>query len=197
MKIFYKILFFLMCFGLISKAQVKTNIEIIDSLFSNSVDKFQNIIDKNEKTYLEIITSNDYDILKGILIKHISKKVNLVSEKENTGQSISFYIEKAKVNYESPRRENFLGDFIVDRNVEVKGNVVIKNKFNELKVYEIKNQTNDVISFDDIKLIENQSLPFTKSDIPNVPLISNLFEPIIVVGTLIVSTVLLFVVRSK
>lgn len=190
------ILILVMCFGFISKAQTKSNLELIDSLISTSINEIKDSLGKNEKTFVEIIVPSTHEILKGKFYKHITNKLNLVADKENSSQQISCYLDLVKVTYSQPQKENFFGDFYVDRKIDIVGNIVIKNQ-NFVKTLEIKKSLSDKINLDEIKNVEEESLPFTKSEIPNIPLFTNFCEPIIVIGTLVVSTVLLFVVRSK
>lgn len=191
------ILFIILCFGLKSKAQKKSNLELVDSLISVSVNELNNLINKNEKTFLEVIIPSSFDVLKGKIYSNFFKKIQLVNEKKDSIQFISFYLSKVKTFYSEIRKESFFGNLIVDRKIEINANVLIKNSLNQINAIEINKFVVDTVYVDDINRLEDKSLPFTQSEIPNIPLLSNLFEPVIVVGTLIISTVLLFVVRSK
>ncbi len=194
-KIF--ILTFILCFGFFAKAQTKSNLELVDSLISASVNELNNHINKKEKIFLEVISPSSFDVLKGKIYSNFSKNFYLVNEKKDSIQHISFYLSNVKTSYTEPIKESFFGNFIVNRRIEVKSNVVLKNSLNQINTIEINKFAVDKVYIDDINMLEDKSLPFTQSEIPNIPLLSNLFEPVIVVGTLIVSTVLLFVVRSK
>ena len=55
----------------------------------------------------------------------------------------------------------------------------------------------DRVPFSDIVKIENRALPFTQGRIPDEPLFSSLLEPIIAIGTTVVTVFLLFSVRSN
>lgn len=190
-------LFLILCFGIVSKAQTKSNLELVDSLISASVNELENSINKNEKVFLEVVSPLSFEVLKGKIYNSFSKKFHLLNTKQDSVQFVNFYLLKVKTSYGEPRKESIFGNFLVERKIEIYSNVVVKNSSNQIKTLEINKSSVDIVYLDEINMLEDKSLPFTQSEIPNIPLLSNLLEPIIVVGTLIVSTVLLFVVRSK
>ena len=55
----------------------------------------------------------------------------------------------------------------------------------------------DTVLFDEIKSLSNSSLPFTKGEAPAEPFFASLWEPVIAVGTAIVTIFLFFTIRSK
>lgn len=188
----------ILCFGIVSKAQTKSNLELVDSLISASVNELENSINKNEKKFfLEVVSPLSFEVLKGKIYNSFSKKFHLLNTKQDSIQFVNFYLLKVKTSYGEPRKESIFGNFLVERKIEIYSNVVVKNSSNQIKTLEINKSSVDTVYLDEINMLEDKSLPFTQSEIPNIPLLSNLLEPIIVVGTLIVSTVLLFVVRSK
>lgn len=187
----------ILCFGIVSKAQTKSNLELVDSLISASVNELENSINKNEKVFLEVVSPLSFEVLKGKIYNSFSKKFHLLNTKQDSVQFVNFYLLKVKTSYGEPRKESIFGNFLVERKIEIYSNVVVKNSSNQIKTLEINKSSVDTVYLDEINMLEDKSLPFTQSEIPNIPLLSNLLEPIIVIGTLIVSTVLLFVVRSK
>ncbi|MDF1611335.1 hypothetical protein [Stygiobacter electus] len=187
----------ILCFGIVSKAQTKSNLELVDSLISASVNELENSINKNEKVFLEVVSPLSFEVLKGKIYNSFSKKFHLLNTKQDSIQFVNFYLLKVKTSYGEPRKESIFGNFLVERKIEIYSNVVVKNSSNQIKTLEINKSSVDTVYLDEINMLEDKSLPFTQSEIPNIPLLSNLLEPIIVIGTLIVSTVLLFVVRSK
>lgn len=187
----------ILCFEIVSKAQTKSNLELVDSLISASVNELENSINKNEKVFLEVVSPLSFEVLKGKIYNSFSKKFHLLNTKQDSIQFVNFYFLKVKTSYGEPRKESIFGNFLVERKIEIYSNVVVKNSSNQIKTLEINKSSVDTVYLDEINMLEDKSLPFTQSEIPNIPLLSNLLEPIIVVGTLIVSTVLLFVVRSK
>lgn len=195
-KSFYLALL-IFCFGLNTLAQTKTNLEKIDSLISQSVNQIDLLTNPNEEVFLEINTPASFEILKGEIISEFSKNYKLINSKENVKREINYFLENIDIDYSNLQKESFFGSFVVERTIKLSGNITIRDERNFIKTIPINNITNDKVYLDEIRLLENSSLPFTQSEIPAVPLLSNLFEPIVVVGTLIVTTILLFIVRSK
>lgn len=195
-KSFYLALL-IFCFGLNTLAQTKTNLEKIDSLISQSVNQIDLLTNPNEEVFLEINTPASFEILKGEIISEFSKNYKLINSKENTKWEINYFLENVDIDYSNPQKESFFGSFVVERTIKLSGNITIRDERNFIKTIPINNITNDKVYLDEIRLLENSSLPFTQSEIPAIPILSNLFEPIVVVGTLIVTTILLFTVRSK
>lgn len=185
-----------LCFGVISKAQSKSNLELFETLIQYSVNDLDTVLIFPNKIFLEVTVPNSYDILKGKIIHSFYQRFNIV-DKENSNYKVNYYLNLAKVTYNEPTKEGLFSDFKVKRQIEINGNALVENNFGKISSFEIKKTFTDTIYIDDISSIENNTLPFTQSQIPSVPFFSNFFEPIIVVGTLVVSTVLLFVVRSK
>lgn len=188
---------FMFCFGLNIFAQTKTNLEKIDSLISQSINRVDSLVKKEDAIFLEITTPSSISILKGKIVGAFSKKYSVVASNENVNKSVNYFLESVAINYSNPHKESFWGDLIVERKVQIIGSIIVNDGNNPIKSISINNSISDTVYLDEIKLLEDSSLPFTQSDIPVVPLLSNLFEPIVVVGTLIVTTILLFTVRSK
>jgi hypothetical protein len=195
-KSFYLALL-IFCFGLNTLAQTKTNLEKIDSLISQSVNQIDSLTNPNEEVFLEITTPASIEILKGKIISAFSKHYKLINSKENAKREINYFLENVDIDYSNPQKEGFFGSFVVERTIKLSGNILIRDERNSIKTIPINNSINDRVYLDEIRLLEDSSLPFTQSEIPAVPILSNLFEPIVVVGTLIVTTILLFTVRSK
>jgi len=195
-KYFYLALL-IFCFGLKNLAQTKTNLEKIDSLISQSVNQIDSLTNSNEEVFLEITTPASIEILKGKIISAFSKHYKLINSKENLKREINYFLENIDIDYSNPQKESFFGSFVVERTIKLSGNILIRDETNSIKTIPINNSINDRVYLDEIRLLEDSSLPFTQSEIPAVPILSNLIEPIVVVGTLIVTTILLFTVRSK
>ena len=195
-KYFYLALL-IFCFVLNNLAQTKTNLEKIDSLISQSVIQIDSLTNPNEEVFLEITTPASIEILKGQIISAFSKQYKLINSKENAKREINYFLENVDIDYSNPQKESFFGSFVVERTIKLSGNILIRDERNSIKTIPINNSINDRVYLDEIRLLEDSSLPFTQSEIPTVPILSNLFEPIVVVGTLIVTTILLFTVRSK
>jgi hypothetical protein len=111
--------------------------------------------------------------------------------------SVEYTLNEISVKYENPGREDFLGDFIADRLIELKGVYLVKDKNEIIETGNIFYSNKDRIPVDEIKNIQNSSLPFTQGKIPEEPFLTSLYEPLIAVSAIVVSVYLFFSVRSK
>lgn len=110
---------------------------------------------------------------------------------------MEYNITGVSTNYGESFKDGFFGDYYVVRSVVVQGSAIISNSEKIFSSIDFIKAYRDTIKIEEIPALENESLPFTKSQIPPPPVFSNLLEPIIVVGTLIVTVILLFTIRSK
>ncbi|NMB80520.1 MAG: hypothetical protein GYA14_01745, partial [Ignavibacteria bacterium] len=105
-------------------------------------------------------------------------------------------IKNIRVEYSNPYKDGFFGDLLIERIIKIDANLILSDK-SGIKTYDMNDSYKDTVEVESIGRIENPAIPFTQSAIPELPFFSNLLEPIIVVGTLIVTIILFFTVRSK
>ncbi len=55
----------------------------------------------------------------------------------------------------------------------------------------------DTVSYENVSSYENPSIPFTQAEAPAEPFWSGITEPAIAIGTVIITLLLFFTVRSK
>jgi hypothetical protein len=55
----------------------------------------------------------------------------------------------------------------------------------------------DTVKVEDVKLLENESFPFTQSNIPAEPFMSGIAEPLIAITAAAAIIILFFSIRSK
>jgi len=121
----------------------------------------------------------------------------LTSSVNRTGKHFEYSIDNAKVNYDEIFRDGFLGGFMLVRTAELNGNYIIKENSNIVKADTFIVSITDTTSLENKSKLENPSLHFTQSEFPPEPFFSGLLEPVIAVGTFVVSLLLFFTVRSK
>lgn len=147
---------------------------------------------------LDVICAPSLEILKPRVFSKISELgYNLKSSAEIGVQKVSYTLVNCKTEYSNIRKDGWFGSTILDRKTSVNISVIITFADGSVKPVEISNSTDDIVGTDDIKMIEDGSLAFTQSQIPQIPFFSNLLEPVIVVGTLITTVILLFTIRGK
>lgn len=167
-------------------------------MLDKSVEKIDSLINKNGTVSVSVVLSPSLEIFKGyILNSFVVKKNNLVTENSNAQVKVNYYLQSAKVNYTETFKDGFFGDTYLKRSAEILGAASIENNNGNIISFQINKSIEDTINTDAVKNIEEPSLQFTKAEVPSLPLLSNLLEPIIVVGTLVVTAILLFTVRSK
>jgi hypothetical protein len=194
-------LFLLILFLLISyeyHAQTKTNLEKILEAIDTEILKADDVLNESKSIPVLITTSSLLEILKPKIGEAFLKRgYKLVAQIKTDEPKILFSLLSVKINYLDAQKDGFFGDVLVDRAVSIKGTIEKTSKEGNLSSINIDNTAKDIILIDDIKLIEDGTLPFTQAPAPQIPFLSNLIEPVIVVGTLVVTVLLLFLVRGK
>jgi len=99
------------------------------------------------------------------------------------------------VEYGEIFRDGWFGTHYVERFSTISGNYLHTFSGGEKKEFEITNV--DTIKVENIKILENDSFPFTKGTIPPEPFLSGVAEPIIAIGTAAAAVALFFIIRSK
>lgn len=198
MKSFTILLFIICAFARIASAQTKSNLDVIYDLINHSVVKADSVIGGKQNIFLSITASQPLDVLKPKIQEAFSSRgLILTGRKEGSTKSVDYTLVSAKVDYKNSFSDGLFGGTLLVREVNLTGSFSIENKDGIVTPIPFAESLTDTVKLDELNSIENQSLPFTQAPVPSLPLLSNLWEPIIVVGTLIVTVILLFTVRSK
>ena len=179
-------------------AQTKTNLEIFYGLVDSSVAKInQNINSKDLKVTFS--TGDYYRLFQNQVIADFVKLGrNILSDSIKTSpgfETINYSIDNANVKYGDMERNGLLGDFVMQRKIDLSGSysiskeTVISERFDYAYI--------DTVSVDDAKAIENPSFPFTQAEIPSEPFFPSLLEPAIAIGSAALAVILFFTIRSK
>ncbi|MBM4171948.1 MAG: hypothetical protein FJ214_08790 [Ignavibacteria bacterium] len=178
--------------------QPKTNLQIIETLIEKSITSIDSLFSKNtQRLYLEYISPPSYLILKSnVLTSLVNNGYELKSESQEGISNVLYSISNVIVKYSESFKTGFFGSLITERTISLEGTVAVE-KSNNLLPSKFTYSYRDTINVDEISNVENDGIEFTKAPVPLPNIFSNLLEPIIVVGTLIVTIFLLFVVRSK
>lgn len=179
------------------EAQTKTNLDLVYDLIDRSISKTEPFINQKNNTYHFVYTSPDsYSFLKSSVVNsYISKGISL-KENDSSETKLEHTIKNIRVEYSNPYKDGFFGDLLIERIIKIDANLILSDK-SGIKTYDMNDSYKDTVEVESISRIENPAIPFTQSAIPELPFFSNLLEPIIVVGTLIVTIILFFTVRSK
>lgn len=138
----------------------------------------------------------EFNSLEGRYINKFSD-MNLLKNDVSTSGVLKYSLDQIGVSYSEPFRGSLLGDYKVERKVFLNANFAFgygdKVKRSEM----VESVYLDTLYYSEIQKVETQNLSFTKGTKPQEPLFESLLEPVIAVGAVIVTIVLLFTVRSK
>ena len=179
--------------------QTKTNLELLYSLNDSLVNQIsEDIPQNNDKIILTLNLGDSYSIfsnhIKNDFIKK-GKEVFTFPQEELDIPEVNIVLEEAGVQYGEVDRDGWFGDYYVPRTLIIKGHYVNTVSNNGLQQFFIT--AIDTVKVEELELLENNSFPFTKGNIPAEPFLSSVWEPIIAIGVAAAAILLLFSVRSK
>ena len=179
-------------------AQTQNNLDHINILIDSSIAKTDSLLGGKQTINLSVTTTQSLEILKPkILQAFIEHGYLLKTSDAESGISVNYNLTSANVEYKNSYSDGFFGDIALERQITVIGSFTIIKLNHIIQPIGFTETRMDTIKLDEIANLENRSIPFTQGQIPSQPLLSTFWEPIVVVGTLIVTVILLFTVRSK
>lgn len=206
----------LLCFLIIAdvpaqKIKQKTNLEVFEKLVSDAIREliYKPEINRDKNFVFDITDKkNDNDnitFLKSSL-KKVFKEENLkisftnnVSEIADSNTNIIVLSTGGfKTRYNGFIKNKFLGEKTVKREISSIINYQIKTlTLSENPIRTILNNSNDEIAYDDIEMLESSPYKFTKSTIPSLNTIENIFFPLTLVIASAIAVILFFAIRTK
>ncbi|MDR3611909.1 MAG: hypothetical protein P4L27_15165 [Ignavibacteriaceae bacterium] len=182
-------------------SQTKSNLDVFYALADSSVNMIaQNVTLPSLKLKVEFNNGGVYSVFNNHILEYlISKKTIFVPEKNENVAVLSYTIEKAVTEYSDLFRNGFLGPYMVQRKLSLKGNYFITTpgKINSNHSSEFIYYQMDSVQVDELKNLENNSFKFTNGTIPPEPFFTGLFEPVFALSTAAAAVILFFTVRSK
>lgn len=194
---------FLILLSFSGKAQTLSNLEIfyslVDSASHQTADDILKLVPEAAlTTELGIYyTVFENQIFSGLSSKGL--KVKRGAGITNDIPNLNFLINNAEVKYGEQKRDGFLGDFIVTRELILQGSYLLSSSEDAslTKMNEFSFTYSDQVKVEEIEKIENRSFPFTSGILPQEPFFSSILEPVIAVSAAAVAVILFFSVRSK
>ena len=176
-----------------------TNLEQIFGLIDKSGKEIASSIEPQpEEMILKYSCPAEYKILEQRIEFAFSRSsINFKKENSAEGAILNYNLDNAGINYKKVFKDGWFGAMLVEREAVIRGTYIIENKGVYLSSKKFEYTATDTIKKDDINRLENLSLPFTRNEIPPEPFFSGLLEPVIAIGTAVVTVILFFTVRGK
>lgn len=200
-KYLYLLRLFLVSFLFIANlySQSSTNLEQFYSLTDSLTKQILGELPESEnKIQLKQNLGKQYSLfsnhIKTGFINSGKEVLDSTSAKLNSPE-VNIVIERAGVKYGEMFRDGWFGAHYVQRNIAIYGNYL--HSFSVEGKRDFEYSIVDTVKVEDIKLLENDSFPFTKGKIPPEPFLSGIAEPLIAIGIAAAVVILFFSVRSK
>ena len=192
-----KILFFFLFISTSIFSQSRTNLEMLNALVDSSALSISSqISDSNFEYFLENQTVAEYSVLNKRVENSLVRN-GIAVRLENANNKISYSISQASVNYSDLFKDGLFGGYLLERKFVLSGEFVIENSLSVLNADTFYYTVTDTIPFDNLNFVENNSLPFTKDNVPSEPLFPSMLEPIVAITAVVVTVILFFTVRSN
>ncbi|NOX67326.1 MAG: hypothetical protein GXO85_16385 [Chlorobi bacterium] len=179
-------------------SQTLSNLERINLLVDQSTKEISSALKDTTNSYLvENNTPSEYSVLNDRVISDLSKKGIKIDNNSTMSNKISYTISYAGVEYPDLFKDGIFGGYLLERKFNLMGNYIVEKEGVVISsnTFEISNV--DTISYDKYSFIENNSLPFTKANVPSKPFLPSIIEPVIAITAVAVTIILFFTVRSK
>jgi hypothetical protein len=181
-----------------SIAQTKTNLEVIDKLIDRSVSKADSILNSKQTINFLFTSSPVLEVLKPKIFQTFNEHgYTLTSTTNESNNAVNYTATSVKVEYQNPFSNGLFSSLLLEREISFNYSLTVTGADKTIRSFSYTANQIDTVKLDEISGLEDKTLQFTQSSIPSTPLLTNLWEPIIVIGTLIVTIVLLFSIRSK
>ncbi len=177
-------------------AQPRSNLDIIYDLIGNNVQKLLSELPHEiEPLQFEYISLPQYRGFENRFFYHLNEKGYL--SESNADTQLKYSMDQIGVLYSEPFRDGLLGDYKIERRVFLNGTFTLGTGNRVIKTNIVESTYRDTVYYSEIDAIESRNLTVTQGTKPPEPLFESLLEPVIAVGAVVVSIILLFTVRSK
>ncbi len=192
-----KILFSILLIGGSVFAQSRTNLEMLNALVDSSVFSISSqISDSKNEFNIKYQTVAEYSALNKRVENSLVRNGVKVSL-NNAANKISYSISQAGVNYSDLFKDGLLGGYLLERKHILSGEYIVENSSSVVNADTFYYTVTDTIPYDNLIFVENNSLPFTKGNVPSEPFFPSMLEPIVAITAVVITVVLFFTVRSN
>lgn len=180
-------------------SQTITNLELLYSLTDSLSNRILNEIPPvQEEIVLILNLGESYPVFANNIKSSFIKSGKKILESPPGEQNIPYVdivIEGAGIEYGEMFKDGWFGSHFIQRYALLSGSYM--HAFSGEGKRNFSFELADTVRVDDIEFLENESFPFTKSDLPPEPFLSGWAEPLIAIGTAAVIVALFFSVRSE
>ena len=179
-------------------SQTLSNLERINLLVDASTKEISSASQDTTDSYkLVNKTLNEYNILNSRVVAGLSKNGIKIDNDSSLSNIISYTISHSGVEYSDLFRDGLFGEYLLERKFDLMGNYVVEKNGIVINSNTFEISKMDTISYNNFAFVENNSLPFTKANVPSEPFLPSIVEPVIAITAVAVTIILFFTVRSK
>ncbi|GEM_PF-7010039 len=177
----FRIFFLALLFPIFGNSQTKTNLDLLFTLIDNANIELKKDFPNNQFVF-EQDARNQYSVLYNRFL--LNDSLSTIDD------TIIIKIDTAITEYPSIFRDGILGDFFLERKVNLK--ISSSSKMNYVKDFSYT----DSVEISKINFIEDNYLSFTKNEFPAEPFWASFVQPISIALLSITAIFLLFFIRS-
>jgi hypothetical protein len=196
------LLIIILLFGLnLSKAEdinsPSSNFDVVDRLVKEGADELKAKLTNRDvdSLYLKINMHQAQDYMLQRLVASLDSQKIYTRLQNPDLPELSIFINEISTAYSLNDPESEL----INRKVVVEYSAVLIINNQAMKLQEYKREFSDKLTYDQAAKANSQDFPFANSTIPEEPttFFEDLVEPIIVTGAIVITSILLFTVRSN
>ena len=177
-------------------AEPKRNLEIIYDLIEKNVGEILTQLPHEIEPFnFEYSSLPEYESLENRYIYSLNKR-NLLAD-DSSSILLKYSLDEIGVLYSEPFRGGLLNDYKVERKIYLNGTFALGSGNKVLRSNIVESVYKDTLYYSQIEEVETRGLLLTEGTKPAEPMFDSLLEPVIAVGAVIVTIILLFTVRDK
>lgn len=192
------ILTFYLIFASKDLLAAKSNVQIIDSAYSEAAQSYISYLSQNSISSIYVnYENNSNSLLENKILKFAKdKNIKILASSENNTPTLNLLVKENSIVYKWLDNDN--ADSL-KREILVSISAYLKNKESVIALSDYGFYHSDILSEAEAKESNNSSLPYSKGNIPPSPvsLISAIAKPILFIAGTALTVYLLFTVRSK
>lgn len=178
--------------------QTKSNLQIMMDFSDSTALSLSEYLSAGDTISFKYQSRLDDNFFVSRILAGLSERgIKVVFDETKAASHLVYFLEDAGVEYSEVFKSGLLGDFVVGRKISYAGSFTLSDRNEILHAGKFLLEKSDSVEYDKIPLLENPSLSFTQTELPDEPFWASITEPLIAVGAIIVTVVLLFTIRSK